>query len=114
MSVLEIGCCGGYCKTCKELTKGYCAGCKLGYENGKRNINRSKCEIKLCCFKDSKLQTCADCSDYPVCEVIHGWFNKNGYQYKKCQESIEFIRQHGYSRFLQIADNWNNLYGRLK
>lgn len=113
MSILEIGCCGGYCKTCKEFTKGICAGCKLGYENGKRDINKAKCRMKLCCFKERNLQTCADCSDYIECEIIHEWFNKQGYQYKKCRESIEYIRNHGYTSFIKKADNWKNLYGKL-
>lgn len=26
----EIGCCGAYCKTCREFEK-TCKGCKLGY-----------------------------------------------------------------------------------
>ena len=113
MSFLEIGCCGGYCKTCKELVKGYCPGCKLGYENGKRDINKAKCKMKLCCFKDRQLQTCADCGDYIECDVIHEWFNKKGYQYRKCKESIEYIRTYGYSSFIQKAENWSNLYGKL-
>ena len=113
MSILEIGCCGGYCRTCREFTKGSCRGCKLGYEDGKRDINKAKCKIKICCFKENKLNTCADCAEYASCDIIQGWFTKKGYQYKKCKESIEFIRMNGYDKFIEIADNWKNLYGRL-
>ena len=67
MTILEIGCCGAYCKTCiqhqreKYPNEKSCHGCKIGYENGVRNINRAKCQIKICCYKEKGLQTCADC-----------------------------------------------------
>lgn len=30
MDTLEIGCCGAFCKTCREYGK-TCKGCKVGY-----------------------------------------------------------------------------------
>ena len=34
MSIREIGCCGAYCKICRESVTGdNCSGCKLGYDN---------------------------------------------------------------------------------
>ncbi len=113
MTIQEIGCCGSYCKTCKELSRGNCLGCKLGYENGKRDINKAKCKMKICCYKNKQLQTCADCHEYVSCSIIHEWFNKKGYKYKKYKESVEFIRKSGYDMFLQKADNWKNQYGKL-
>ena len=109
-----IGCCGAYCKTCKPFIEGTCKGCKLGYKEGKRNINRSKCEMKLCCFKDKKLETCADCSEYLKCDTINNFYSKNGYKYKKYKQNTEFIRDNGYSNFLILADNWKNAYGKLE
>jgi hypothetical protein len=113
MTIQEIGCCGAYCKTCKELTRENCLGCKLGYENGNRDIEKAKCQMKVCCFKEKKFQTCADCEEYVSCSIIQDWFNKNGYKYKKYKESIEFIRQNGYDKFLKIANSWKNQYGKL-
>ena len=72
MSIREIGCCGAYCKTCRTSTSGsICRGCKLGYEIGERDINKAKCKIKLCCFRDRQFETCADCSDYFNCDIIY-------------------------------------------
>lgn len=65
-----VGCCGCYCKTCKEYVGGYCKGCKLGYDTGERQIGRAKCQIKLCCFRDKGQQTCADCPDFPSCNKL--------------------------------------------
>ncbi len=113
MAVQEIGCCGAYCKTCKVLTSGNCPGCKLGYDEGQRDINRARCTMKVCCLKEKGQQTCADCTEYDECTTIHGWFNKSGYKYKKYKESIEFIRKNGYMNFLEIADKWKNQYGKL-
>lgn len=114
MSVREIGCCGAYCKTCRAFVpEGVCRGCKLGYEDGDRDIDKAKCKIKLCCFKDRRLETCADCSDYPDCGIIHGFYEKNGYKYKKYRQSVEFIKENGYDRFLVFADGWKGPYGKL-
>ena len=113
MSIREIGCCGAYCNTCRELTGGHCRGCKLGYESGDRDINKAKCRIKVCCFKERNLETCADCPDYPSCEVIRGFHDKTGYKYRKYKQSMDFIREHGYDDFLKLANNWKGPYGRL-
>lgn len=114
MSIKEIGCCGAYCKTCRTSSTGSeCRGCKLGYDNGERDINKAKCKMKLCCFRDRALETCADCSDYPVCETIHTFQDKNGTKYSKYRQTIEFIRENGYYAFLKIADGWTGPYGKL-
>jgi hypothetical protein len=114
MSVREIGCCGAYCKTCRaSVTGNICRGCKLGYENGERDINKSRCKMKICCFRDRRLETCADCTAYPGCRLIHGFYEKNGYKYKKYRQAIEFIREGGYARFIKLADTWRGPYGKL-
>jgi len=114
MSIIEIGCCGAYCKTCRASTTGNtCRGCKLGYENGERDINKAKCKIKLCCFRDRGLQTCADCADYPMCEIMHTFQDRSGTKYSKYRQIIEFIRENGYDAFLKIADVWTGPYGRF-
>ena len=115
ISIREIGCCGAYCKTCRaSVTGSNCRGCKLGYETGERDINKAKCKIKLCCFKERKLETCADCADYPGCKIIYGFHDKRGAKYKKYKQAIEFIRKNGYAEFLKIAKNWKGPYGRLE
>ncbi len=114
MAIIEIGCCGAYCKTCRAAAPaGPCRGCKLGYETGGRDINKSRCAIKLCCFRDRRLETCADCADYASCALIGGFYNKNGYKYKKYRQSIEYIRKNGYPDFIRLADAWSGPYGRL-
>ena len=114
MSVREIGCCGAYCRTClTSIIGSNCRGCKLGYENGERDINKAKCMIKVCCFRDRQMETCADCSDYSSCKTIQNLYTKNGYKYGKYKQSIEFIRNNGYSEFLEIANNWKGPYGRF-
>ena len=108
-----IGCCGAYCKTCKSYIEKFCKGCKLGYNNKNRNINRSKCSMKICCFKEKLLETCADCSDYSKCKIINNFYSKNGYKYKKYKQAIDFIRNNGYCKFFKLADNWKNPYGKF-
>ena len=114
MSIREIGCCGAYCKTCRSSPTGSrCRGCKLGYKEGERDINRTKCKLKVCCFKERKLETCADCSDYSTCKKIHVFHDKSGYKYKKYKGSIEFIRKNGYAKFIECANKWKGPYGKL-
>lgn len=108
-----IGCCGAYCKTCKPYIDGDCKGCKIGFDTGERDINKAKCKIKLCCFRDNNLDTCADCSGLESCHIIGSWDLKNGYKYKKYKEAILFIREYGYEKFIVVADNWGNAYGRF-
>lgn len=109
-----IGCCGAYCKTCKSFVEGFCKGCKLGYDTGERDIAKSKCEIKLCCFKKRKYETCADCPDFASCKTIGNFYNKNGYKYRKYKQAIEFIRKNGYSKFIILSGAWKGAYGRLE
>jgi len=114
VSIREIGCCGAYCKTCRAyITEGACRGCKLGYETGERDITKARCKIKICCFRDRHFETCADCDDYSNCKIIHELYGKSGYKYGKYRQSIEFIRNNGYSKFLDIANNWKGPYGKL-
>lgn len=109
-----IGCCGAYCRTCGVLKEGMCKGCKLGYDQRDRNIAKAKCAMKVCCFKDKHLETCADCPEYSKCEQIQMFHSRKGYKYKKYKQSIEFIRKNGYSAFLQFSDSWNGPYGKLE
>lgn len=108
-----VGCCGAYCKTCRALAEGACKGCKLGYDTGERDIGKARCRIKLCCFGEKRLETCAECQDYDKCDIISGFHNKKGYKYKKYRESLEFIRKYGYGKFAESAAGWNGAYGRL-
>ena len=96
------------------MTGGNCLGCKLGYDTGERDINKARCKIKLCCFRDRGLETCADCSDYTTCSIINGLYDKHGYKYSKYKQANEYIRTHGYEEFLQIADRWKGPYGAYK
>jgi hypothetical protein len=114
MSVIEIGCCGAYCRTCRKSASGSnCHGCKLGYESGERDINKARCKIKVCCFRERKFETCADCPDYSSCDIIQGFYKKGGYKYGKYRQSIEFIKGNGYARFIEAAGGWNGSCGRL-
>jgi hypothetical protein len=108
-----VGCCGAYCKTCKPFINGHCKGCKIGFDTGERDINKAKCKIKLCCFRDNQLDTCADCLDIESCDTIGSWHSKNGYKYKKYKEAVYFIKENGYLNFFEIADNWKNAYGKF-
>jgi len=108
-----IGCCGAYCKTCKPFIEGFCKGCKLGYDEGERDINKAKCNMKVCCFKDRKFETCADCLYYPSCQIIQNFHSKKSFKYKKYKQSIEFIRKNSYTQFIKKANDWKNAYGKL-
>ena len=75
--------------------------------------SKAKCKIKLCCFRDKKLETCADCSDYGVCDIMRSLQDKRGTKYKKYRQSVEFIKENGYEEFVHIANNWKGPYGKL-
>ena len=109
-----IGCCGACCGACPALKDATCKGCKLGYDNGRRDLKNARCAIKRCCLSERKLNTCADCPDYEGCRTIHEFFAKNGYKYRKYRESMEFIRQQGYPAFIEAARSWKRAYGSLK
>lgn len=108
-----VGCCGAYCKTCKPYLEGYCKGCKIGFDTGERDINKAKCKIKLCCFRDRKLATCADCPDLDSCKIMEEFYSKNGYKYGRYRKAIEYIKARGYDGFLRHADKWKGAYGKL-
>jgi len=110
--VTFIGCCGAYCRPCRPFREGVCRGCKLGYQNGRRNLSGAKCRMKVCSLSRG-FQTCADCPEFSECEVINNFFNKTGYKYRKYREAIEFIRAYGYEAFLAQADDWTGACGRL-
>lgn len=108
-----IGCCGTYCKTCKPFKEGYCKGCKIGYKSKERDINRTKCKIKLCCIKEKNFISCADCDKYLICKKISKKFGKEKYNFKKCMQSLEFIKNNGYDNFIKIAENWKGPFGKI-
>jgi hypothetical protein len=68
--------------------------------------------MKLCCFRDNGLQTCADCLKFAKCETIQSWFAKGG-KYARYKKFLEYIREHGYEEFLLRADKWTYEAGRL-
>jgi len=113
MSIEEIGCCGAYCGTCKVIKENFCQGCKLGYADGARDISKAKCKMKVCCI-GKQYKSCADCDDYDSCEIIQGFYAKNGYKYKKYKEALDFIKANGYDKFIKIADGWKVQYGKYK
>jgi hypothetical protein len=76
------------------------------------SIENARCTMKLCCFKERKFETCADCPDLDSCKKISSFFNKNGFKYKKYKQSIDFIRKYGYSAFFTSADKWKGPYGK--
>ena len=109
---LLLGCCGAYCRTCKDGRRGFCKGCKTGYADGSRDLSKAKCKMKVCCMTKD-LISCADCDDFDTCEILNGFYNKNGYKYKKYQDALIRIREKGYKTFFTIANNWTNAYGKL-
>lgn len=113
MTTKKIGCCGAYCGTCRVIKDGLCKGCKLGYDSGERDIDKARCKIKVCCLKKG-LDSCADCTELSSCSILNIFYNKNGYKYKKYKEAIEYIQENGYAKFLEIAANWTNVYGKYK
>ncbi|WP_455392197.1 DUF3795 domain-containing protein [[Eubacterium] cellulosolvens] len=109
-----IGCCGVYCKTCKPLSDGFCKGCRLGYDDGKRDINKARCIIKLCCMKEKDFETCAECEEFSSCDKIQTKFGKEKYNFKKSMQCLEFIKRNGYLKFIKIADKWKGPFGKLE
>ena len=80
----KIGCCGAYCKTCREFEK-TCKCYKPGYPDGSRDLSRAKCRMKKCCLTRGNI-TCVDCAEYESCETVQPFFNYLGYKYGKYPE----------------------------
>jgi hypothetical protein len=95
------------------LREGACRGCKLGYATGERDLSKAKCRIKVCCMGKGHT-SCADCAEYATCAIVQEFFKKNGYKYAKYKQAIDFIRGNGYTRFIELADDWKCQYGRLE
>ena len=110
--VAYVGCCGAYCGTCRPLRDGCCRGCKLGYRTGARDLSSARCRMKVCCLNKG-FETCADCPEFDSCEVVQGFFGKNGYKYRKYREASEFIRTYGYAEFVAKANQWTGACGSL-
>ena len=108
-----IGCCGAYCRTCRNLALGHCKGCKVGYEDGQRSMERAKCRIKICCFGTRELETCAECSELDHCRVLAKFHGKNAPEYGRYRESLEFICENGYAEFAKRAKAWRRGYGEF-
>lgn len=106
----KIGCCGAYCKTCREFQK-TCRGCKLGYLDGSRDLSRAKCKMKKCCLTKGHV-TCGDCEEYERCETIQSFLHHPGYKYGKYKQALEYIRAHGHAAFLKAAEHWKSAYGK--
>jgi len=68
--------------------------------------------MKVCCLNKG-YETCAECPEFDSCEVVQGFFGKNGYKYRKYREASEFIRTHGYAEFVAKANQWTGSYGSL-
>jgi hypothetical protein len=108
-----IGCCGAYCKTCRSLTREKCKGCKLGFNDGDRNINRTRCNIKKCCFRDNKFETCADCQKLDSCNHMENWYKKEQGKYRSYKKFLDYIKENGYSKFIKTAESWKNWFGEF-
>ena len=108
-----IGCCGAYCRTCRSLVLGHCEGCKLGYEDGSRDIARARCMIKRCCFGSKELETCAECPDYRSCQVLASFHGKVGREYEGYRASLKFIARNGCEEFVKMTRRWKRTYGEL-
>ena len=74
---------------------------------------KAKCKIKVCCFGAKKLGTCAECPEYDGCDVLAAFHGKNGIEYRKYRESLEFVRTHGYQEFVKRGKDWARACGRL-
>lgn len=113
-AIKELGCCGAYCKPCREVAGNRCRGCKLGYDTGERDLARAKCSVKRCCLaRLGTDQTCADCADYDSCNTLAAFHGKKGYKYKKYRQALDYVRQHGYPAFLKAAGSWRGPLGKL-
>lgn len=113
MSVEEVGCCGAYCATCRAYKDKTCKGCKIGYSSGERDIRRAKCKIKRCCIAKG-YNSCADCAEFSGCEIVGAFHSKPSYKYHKYEQALQFIRDNGYDKFVEIADTWKNAYGKYE
>jgi hypothetical protein len=70
--------------------------------------------MKVCCFKERRYETCVDCPEYLSCKILNEFYGKKGYKYKKYRQALEFIRENGYAKFIEIADTWRGPYGRYE
>ncbi len=108
-----VGCCGANCGTCRSFIRGQCRGCRVGYDDGTRDLAATKCRVKMCCLGRGTLVTCADCGEYQTCERILSFHESKESKYKEYTRPVEYIRTHGYSEYLKNARKWKGPFGRL-
>lgn len=107
-----IGCCGAYCRTCRAFVEESCKGCKLGYLDGRRDIARAKCRMKVCCISRG-LAACGACPELDTCPTMAAFFNHAAYKYRRYREATDFIRRYGCAEFIRQAGTWSGAYGKL-
>lgn len=113
MTIEEIGCCGAYCRTCRSYVRQVCRGCKVGYSTGERSLARARCRVKVCCLAERRHHTCADCPDFASCADLGRFHGQPKPAYPRYRATLDYIRQHGYERFLQAAAGWRAAHGQL-
>jgi len=111
--LMLIGCCGANCGTCRSFDLGDCKGCKIGYDDGTRNLGASKCGVKRCCLAKETLATCADCEDYPSCKRMRAFHIKKESKYAGYCRPIDYIRRFGYRKYVRMAARWKGPFGPL-
>ena len=104
----KIGCCGAYCGTCREYLK-TCKGCKPGYLDGSRDLNRARCKMKKCCLTKGHI-TCADCEEYEHCETVQA-FQPFRLQILQIQAGTGV---HPHPRLLCLSESGGTLDRRLR
>lgn len=95
-----IGYCGIDCGLCPRYYtdgKSRCPGC-----GGKDFFEKHpSCSIITCCGKNKRLETCADCGDFP-CGKMKNWDSADSFvSHKNSLENLRYIRGNGLPSFIR-------------
>jgi putative transcriptional regulator len=87
---------------------------------GKRDLGKAKCRIKVCCFRERGLETCADCCGFP-CEILGEFWSRKGWRTNSTQNSSSSSGNTGTRRFWRkqttgkdYAESWKPSKQRKK
>lgn len=75
--------------------------------DGMRKIGRARCGIKRCCIGGKHKPTCMECDEFSSCGMLQEFYGHRR-SHQKIRGSAEFIRAHGYERFMRAAKNWTH------
>ena len=100
MSTEFVAPCGLYCGVCLDrVVNKVCHGCGCTCGACAGQWHHEHCDISQCTVK-RRIETCADCDDFPCSRLIKFTFEPCGENHRSVLENLRRIQKVGKARFL--------------